>query len=41
MVNNMMSEMGALNEKIGRATAKGFEKIVNAIEPSVKRAQIE
>jgi TetR/AcrR family transcriptional regulator, transcriptional repressor for nem operon len=41
MVNNMMSELGAINEKVGDATAKGFEKIIKAVEPCVKRAQEE
>ena len=41
MVNNMMSELGAINEKVGNATSKGFEKIINAVEPCVKRAQLE
>ncbi|MEI6021819.1 MAG: TetR family transcriptional regulator C-terminal domain-containing protein [Bacteroidota bacterium] len=41
MVNNMMSELGAINEKVGKATSKGFKKIINAVEPCVKRAQKE
>ena len=41
MVNNMMSELGAINEKVGDATSKGFEKIITAVEPCVKRAQKE
>lgn len=41
MVNNMMSELGAINEKVADATSKGFEKIISAVEPCVKRAQIE
>jgi TetR/AcrR family transcriptional repressor of nem operon len=41
MVNNMMSELGAMNEKVGDATTKGFEKIISAVEPCVKRAQQE
>lgn len=41
MVNNMMSELGAINENVGKATTKGFEKIINAVEPCVKRAQRE
>lgn len=41
MVNNMMSELGAINEKVADATSKGFEKIISAVEPCVKRAQKE
>ncbi|MDI1355972.1 MAG: TetR/AcrR family transcriptional regulator [bacterium] len=41
MVNNMMSELGAINEKVADATCKGFEKIIGAVEPCVKRAQKE
>lgn len=41
MVNNMMSELGALNEKVGHATTDGFEKIIQAVEPCVIRAQTE
>jgi TetR/AcrR family transcriptional repressor of nem operon len=39
MVNNMMSELAAINENIANVTNKGFEKIINAVEPCVKRAQ--
>ncbi len=41
MVNNMMSELGAINEKVGIATRKGFENIIRAVEPAVKEAQKE
>lgn len=41
MVNNVMSELGAINEKVGVATTKGFERITNAVEPCVRRAQHE
>lgn len=41
MVNNMMSELGAINENVAMATSKGFEKIIAAVEPCVKRAQKE
>jgi TetR/AcrR family transcriptional regulator, transcriptional repressor for nem operon len=41
MVNNMMSELGAINDNVANATSKGFEKIIEAIEPCVKRAQKE
>jgi len=41
MVNNMMSELGAINENVATATSNGFEKIIDAVEPCVKRAQNE
>ncbi len=41
MVNNMMSELGAINGRVGDATTKGFEEIISAVEPCVKRAQNE
>jgi TetR/AcrR family transcriptional repressor of nem operon len=41
MVNNMMSELGAINERVADTTSKGFEKIISAVEPCVKRAQKE
>lgn len=41
MVNNMMSELGTLNEKVAMATKKGFESIINAVEPRVNQAQKE
>ena len=41
MVNNMMSELGAHNEPVALATKKGFEHIIKAVEPAVRRAQLE
>lgn len=41
MINNMMSELGTLNEKVSAATAEGFENIITAIEPTVLQAQKE
>lgn len=41
MISNTMSELGAQNERVGKATAEGFEHIINAIEPAVKLAQEE
>lgn len=41
MINNTMSELGALNETVGKATAEGFEHIIHAVEPAVKLAQQE
>jgi AcrR family transcriptional regulator len=41
MINNTMSELGALNEKAGIAANNGFENIINAIEPAVKQAQLD
>ncbi len=41
MVNNMMSELGAINENVAHVTSKGFENIINAVEPCVQRAQHE
>ncbi len=39
MINNIMSEMGASNELVGKATAIEFENFLNVIEPIVKEAQ--
>lgn len=41
MINNTMSELGALNETVGKATAEGFEHIIHAVEPAVRLAQQE
>jgi len=41
MINNMMSELGAINETVGTVTNEGFEHIIKAVEPAVKRAQQE
>ena len=39
MVNNMMSELGGNNPKVGSAAAIEFNSFIRAIEPSVKEAQ--
>ncbi len=39
MVNNMMSELGALNKKVSEATLRGFDSIIAAVEPAVNQAQ--
>lgn len=41
MINNMMSELGALNEKVGNATKEGFTRIIESIEQTVLQAQQE
>lgn len=41
MINNTMSELGAINETVSVATNEGFEHIIKAIEPAVKQAQQE
>lgn len=41
MVNNIMSELGTLNETVGKSTSIEFNKFIEAIEPSVKKAQAE
>jgi len=41
MLNNMMSELGAHNEQVALATKKGFEHIIKAVAPAVRRAQLE
>ena len=38
-INNIMSELGAANEKVGLASTKGFDEFIDAIEPTVKEAQ--
>lgn len=39
LVNNMMSEMGALNPVVAEVVAAQFEKFVTIIEPTVLQAQ--
>ncbi|MFD2033595.1 TetR/AcrR family transcriptional regulator [Belliella marina] len=39
LVNNMMSEMGALNPAVAEIASAQFEKFVNIIEPTVLQAQ--
>lgn len=38
-INNMMSEMGTINEQIGKASKDEFNKFIKAIEPTVLEAQ--
>ena len=40
-VNNIMSEMGILNQNIGHVSSKVYETFINDIEPIVKKAQDE
>lgn len=39
LVNNMMSELGALNTVVAEVASAQFEKFVNVIEPTVLQAQ--
>jgi TetR/AcrR family transcriptional regulator, transcriptional repressor for nem operon len=41
MINNMMSELGAHDPRVAAATTTGFEHIIKAVAPAVKRAQAE
>jgi len=41
MMNNMMSEVGSLNEKVAEITAQLFDNLIEVIEPVVKEAQLE
>jgi TetR/AcrR family transcriptional repressor of nem operon len=41
LTNNMMSEIGTLNETICNATNEAFESLLKVIEPAVKQAQSE
>ena len=41
LVNNMMSELGVINETVSKATAVEFERFISVIEPVVKQAQTE
>ncbi len=38
-INNIMSELGSANEKVGLAATKAFDEFIDAIEPAVKEAQ--
>lgn len=38
-INNIMSELGAANEKVGLAATKAFDEFIDAIEPTVREAQ--
>lgn len=41
MVNNVMSELGSTHEHVGKVASEEFSKFLDAIEPSVKKAQEE
>jgi|AntAceMinimDraft_11_1070367.scaffolds.fasta_scaffold16886_2 TetR/AcrR family transcriptional repressor of nem operon len=38
-INNIMSELGAANERVGLASTQAFDEFLDAIEPTVKEAQ--
>lgn len=38
-INNIMSELGSANEKIGLASTRAFDEFIDAIEPTVLEAQ--
>lgn len=38
-INNIMSELGSVNEKVGLASTKAFDEFIDAIEPTVREAQ--
>ena len=38
-INNIMSELGSANEKVGLASTQAFDEFLDAIEPTVKEAQ--
>jgi TetR/AcrR family transcriptional regulator, transcriptional repressor for nem operon len=38
-INNIMSELGSANEKVGLASTQAFDEFIDAIEPTVKEAQ--
>jgi TetR/AcrR family transcriptional repressor of nem operon len=38
-INNIMSELGSKNEKVGLASTTAFDEFIDAIEPTVKEAQ--
>ncbi len=40
-INNIMSELGAVNPIIGKLSSIEFDKFIDAIEPTVKAAQAE
>jgi len=39
-INNIMSELGAANENVGLVATQAFEEFIDAIEPTVKEAQL-
>ena len=38
-INNIMSELGSANDKVGLASSQAFDEFIVAIEPTVKEAQ--
>ena len=38
-INNIMSELGVANEKVGIVATQAFDEFIDAIEPTVKEAQ--
>jgi len=38
-INNIMSELGAVNEKVGLASIQAFDEFIDAIEPTIIEAQ--
>jgi TetR/AcrR family transcriptional regulator, transcriptional repressor for nem operon len=38
-INNIMSELGSANEKVGLASSQAFDQFIDAIEPTVQEAQ--
>lgn len=38
-INNMMSELGFINDNVGILTTKEYEKFINAITPTILEAQ--
>lgn len=38
-INNIMSELGAANDKVGLASTQAFDEFIDAIEPTVLEAQ--
>jgi len=38
-INNIMSELGSANDKVGLASTQAFDEFIDAIEPTVKEAQ--
>lgn len=39
-INNIMSELGSANEKIGLTSTQAFDEFIDVIEPTVKEAQL-
>lgn len=38
-INNIMSELGSANEKVGLVSTQAFDEFISAIEPTVREAQ--